>query len=452
MTAHTRDTLTPLQLNTLAKDLLETGLGNVWVEGEISGLAKPASGHVYFSLKDDRAQVRCAMFRHQASRVRFALENGTQVLARAKASLYEARGDYQLIVSSLEPAGAGALQRAFEALKKKLADEGLFEAERKLSLPSTIQRLGVITSATGAAIQDVLSVLKRRWPLMRVDVLPVLVQGASAPAEIIIQLNQAVQSGRYDCLLITRGGGSPEDLAAFNNEALARTIADADVPIVSAIGHEVDFTICDFVADARAPTPSAAAELLSPNQADMRATLANHWRRINTHVQWQMQARAQRLDRLQLRLMQQAPQARWQRHRERMVRLHARLQQAAQRTQQNQRQHLAMVALTLRQHHPKHSLSSNQQALKPLRNKLHQAFQQQWASKQQQASSTARALHAVSPLATVQRGYAVLEDADSSTPITSVHEAKATQNIHAKLRDGSLSMTVADVMPNDQPS
>lgn len=442
MTTHTRDTLTPSQLNTLAKDLLETGLGSVWVEGEISGLAKPASGHVYFSLKDDRAQVRCAMFRHQASRLRFTLENGTQVLARAKASLYEARGDYQLIVSSMEPGGAGALQRAFEALKKKLADEGLFDADRKQAIPPVIERLGVITSPTGAAVHDVLSVLKRRWPLMQVDVLPVLVQGASAPTEIIIQLNQALQSKRYDCLLITRGGGSPEDLAAFNDEALARTIADAHTPIISAIGHEVDFSICDFVADARAPTPSAAAELLSPDQMDVKTKLHNRHQRLSTRFQWQMQALAQRLDRLQLRLMQHGPQARLQHHRDRMIRLQARLTQATQTTQHTQQQRLAMMQLKLKQHHPKRMLANRQSMFTPMQNRLHAAFQQAFEKKKQNASSTARALHAISPLATMQRGYAVLKEANSGRKIESVKEAKLNQIITCILHDGSIDAKV----------
>src|SRR6478609_3894547 len=261
---NTRQVLSPVQLNTLARELLEGTFAQVWVEGEISNFARPASGHLYFTLKDEHAQVRCAMFRMKASALRFAPRNGLKVLVRGKLTLYEARGEFQLVLEHMEEAGEGALRRAFEELKARLAAEGLFAAERKRPLPAHVRRLGVITSPSGAAVRDVLSVLARRFPLVEVDVLPVQVQGETAPAQIVAMLQRAARSGRYDTLLLARGGGSLEDLWAFNDERLVRAIAASPIPVVSAIGHETDFSLSDFVADVRAPTPSVAAELLVP--------------------------------------------------------------------------------------------------------------------------------------------------------------------------------------------
>src|SRR6478752_8866993 len=268
-----RRVITPVQLNTLARELLEGAFAQVWVEGEISNFARPASGHVYFTLKDEHAQVRCAMFRAQASRLRFQPRNGMKVLVRGRLTLYEARGEYQLVLEHMEEGGEGALRRAFEELKARLAAEGLFDQARKRPLPRFARHLAVITSARGAAVRDVLTVLSRRWPLLSVDVLPVAVQGATAAAEIRTMLERASASGRYDVILVTRGGGSLEDLWSFNDEALARAIVASLVPVVSAVGHEIDFSLSDFAADLRAATPSAAAELLVPDQAELRTRL-----------------------------------------------------------------------------------------------------------------------------------------------------------------------------------
>src|SRR6185437_16242986 len=260
-----RHILTPSTLNRLVRGLLEDALSLVWIEGELSNVARPASGHLYFTLKDSGAQVRCAMFRPKNAALRFKPADGMQVLLRARVGLYEPRGEFQLVAESMEPAGEGALQRAFEQLKAKLDAEGLFDPARKRPLPRYARRIGVITSATGAAIRDVLSVLSRRWPLAEVEVLPVPVQGREAPPAIVAMLDKASRAARHDVLLVTRGGGSLEDLWAFNDEAVARAIHACAIPVVSAVGHEVDFSIADFVADLRAPTPSAAAELLVPD-------------------------------------------------------------------------------------------------------------------------------------------------------------------------------------------
>ncbi|RBH07639.1 exodeoxyribonuclease VII large subunit, partial [Xanthomonas oryzae pv. oryzae] len=261
--------LTPSQLNALARDLLEGSFPLVWVEAELSSVTRPSSGHLYFTLKDARAQIRCAMFKPKSTWLKFQPREGLRVLARGRLTLYEARGDYQLVLDHMEEAGEGALRRAFDALRARLAAEGLFDAERKQSLPAHVQRLAVITSPSGAAVRDVLSVLARRFPLLEVDLLPSLVQGDSAAAQITSLLQRADASGRYDVILITRGGGSLEDLWAFNDERLARAIAAAQTPVVSAVGHETDFSLSDFVADVRAPTPSVAAELLVPDQREL---------------------------------------------------------------------------------------------------------------------------------------------------------------------------------------
>ncbi|GAE55419.1 hypothetical protein XPR_2054, partial [Xanthomonas arboricola pv. pruni MAFF 301420] len=263
--------LTPSQLNTLARDLLEGSFPLVWVEAELSSVTRPSSGHLYFTLKDARAQIRCAMFKPKSTWLKFQPREGLRVLARGRLTLYEARGDYQLVLDHMEEAGEGALRRAFDELRARLAAEGLFDAERKQPLPAHVRRLAVITSPSGAAVRDVLSVLARRFPLLEVDLLPSLVQGDSAAAQITSLLQRADASGRYDVILITRGGGSLEDLWAFNDERLARTIAAAHTPVVSAVGHETDFSLSDFVADVRAPTPSVAAELLVPDQRELVA-------------------------------------------------------------------------------------------------------------------------------------------------------------------------------------
>ena len=265
--------LTPSQLNTLARDMLEGAFPLVWIEAELGNVARPASGHLYLTLKDARAQVRAAMFKPKSSWLKFVPREGMRVLARGRLTLYEARGEYQMVLDHMEEAGEGALRRAFEELKAKLAAEGLFDADRKRPLPAFATRIGVITSPTGAAVRDVLSVLGRRFALVQADVLPVQVQGASAAAQITRMLERAATSGRYDVLVLARGGGSLEDLWAFNDEALARAIAACPVPVVSAVGHETDFSLADFAADLRAPTPSVAAELLVPARDDIERRL-----------------------------------------------------------------------------------------------------------------------------------------------------------------------------------
>ena len=320
-----RDIFSISRLNSEVRAVLEGSFPLVWVEGEISNLASPRSGHLYFSLKDAQAQVRCALFRAKRQLLRFQPANGAQVLARARISFYEPRGDFQLIVEHLEPAGAGSAQREFEALKKRLQSEGLFDNERKKPLPAFPQRLGVITSASGAAIRDVIKVLRRRAPHIAVTIFPAQVQGKGAAEELLEALGIALQRADCDLLLLTRGGGSIEDLAAFNDERLARAVASAGIPIVSAVGHEIDFTITDFVADRRAPTPSAAAELISPDAAALLQTVGKLSQRLQAGVRRRLQVESQHLARLAGRLQRAAPANRLRQQQQRLDGLDLRL-------------------------------------------------------------------------------------------------------------------------------
>ncbi len=391
-----RKVLKPAQLNALARDLLEGSFAQVWVEGEISNFSRPASGHLYFTLKDDRAQVRCALFKQKAMYLRFQPRDGLQVLVRGRLTVYEARGDYQLALEHMEEAGEGALRRAFEELKAKLAAEGLFASERKRALPPFVRRLGVITSPSGAAVRDVLSVLGRRFPLVDVEVLPVPVQGEGAAAVIRAMLAKAIASVRYDALLLARGGGSLEDLWCFNDEALARDIAASPVPIVSAVGHEVDFTLADFAADLRAATPSAAAELLVPARDELAMRLRQSQRRLDTAIARRLVNLAQRNDQAWLRLQAQSPGSRLERGQLRLAALRQRLDQRIVR-----------------------GLEQRATALRGL----------------------GRTLNSVSPLATLARGYAIVRDAGGLV-LRRAADATTGQTLEVQLSEGRLPVKV----------
>jgi exodeoxyribonuclease VII large subunit len=431
-----RRVLKPAQLNALARDLLEGSFAQVWVEGEISNLSRPASGHLYFTLKDERAQVRCALFRMNAQRLRFVPRDGAQVLARGRLTLYEARGDYQLVLEHLEESGEGALRRAFEELKARLAAEGLFDEARKQPLPRFVRRLGVITSPSGAAVRDVLSVLARRWPLLEVDVLPVQVQGECAAAEITAMLRAAEASGRYDALLLTRGGGSLEDLFCFNDEALVRAVAACAVPIVAAIGHEVDFTLAEFAADLRAPTPSVAAERLVPDRAEV-AALANHARRrLDTALNRRRESLAQRVDQAQLRLQSLRPQWRLERMRLRLDATRARLDSALRGATGEAIDALRDLARRLERQHPQARLPLARQHVLSLRQRLEAATGRVIAARASRARELGRALAAVSPLATLDRGFVIVRRPDGGPVIASAADAKPGDLLDAQWADG----------------
>ncbi len=439
----TTEILTPSALNRLVRDLLADALPQVWVEGELSNVARPASGHLYFTLKDARAQIRCAMFKPQSTWLPFKPADGMQVLVRARVGLYEARGDYQLVVGHMEESGEGALRRQFEELKARLQAEGLFDEAHKRALPRFPCCIGVITSASGAAIRDVLSVLARRFPLACVEVLPVPVQGKDSPTAIAAMLQKANRAARHDVLLVTRGGGSLEDLAGFNDEAVARAIHASAIPVVSAVGHEIDFSISDFVADLRAPTPSAAAELLVPSGAELGRRLAQRRDRIATLARHRLEASGQHLDHLFARLQSRRPQARLAQGRERLQYLRGALRQCARRAVGERRARLVQLERRLDAQHPRHRLATLHQLLDEQRRGLRQVALRVLEQRRSALGSAGRALHAVSPLATLERGYAILFDADRRV-VRSVASVATDAEVLARLADGTMKLRRID--------
>lgn len=436
-----REIFTPSQLNTLARDLLEGSFPMIWVEAELGNVTKPASGHLYFTLKDARAQVRCAMFKPKSTWLKFIPREGLRVLARGRVTLYEARGEYQMVLDHMEEAGEGALRRAFEALRARLAEEGLFDEARKRALPAFPRRLAVITSPSGAVIRDILSVLGRRFPLIEVELLPTQVQGGSAAAQIAALLRRAGNSGRYDAIVIARGGGSLEDLWPFNDEALVRAVAASPVPVVSAVGHETDFTLADFAADVRAPTPSVAAELLVPSRQDLLGQLRAQQRRLDHHAQRQFQQRAQRLDRALLRLNAQRPQARLEQLTRRQAEARRRLDAAWQARLQRAQGRLRHAAAVLRAHDPQRRLAGLRERLLALQPRPQAAMVRALQRDALRLRALARSLEAVSPLATVSRGYALITNANGAV-VRSTAQVSSGDLVQARVADGTLSLKV----------
>ena len=407
MTQSRSDIFTVSKLNRFAKHILESEIGSIWISAEISNFVAASSGHWYFTLKDARAQVKAAMFKGANRKIRFTPKEGDKVLVRGDISLYEARGDYQLIASHMEPEGKGDLKLQFEQLKSKLASEGLFQQEHKQALPARPSRLGVITSPTGAAIRDVLTVLKRRSPGIEVIVFPASVQGATAPAELIGALNSAQQFGNLDAIILGRGGGSMEDLWCFNDELLARSIYACSIPVVSAVGHEIDFTICDFVADLRAATPSAAAELLSYSNDESIGQLQNLKRRMHSALRHQLQQCKQVLTKQQHQLQRMHPEFQIQQQWQRLDALHFSLKSNFA-WQQNQRQErLTLLAHRLAQQSPKNTVAQTNLKLSNLSQRLSNAMTKKLEYSQQRFANACHLLDTVSPLATLSRGYSI---------------------------------------------
>lgn len=444
-----RAILTPSQLNALARDLLEGAFPLIWVEGELSGVSRPGSGHIYFTLKDVRAQVRCALFKPRSQRLPFQPVDGMNVLLRARLTVYEARGDYQLIVDHMEEAGEGALRRAFELLKARLAEEGLFDPARRRALPRFVRRIGVITSPDGAAVRDVLSVMRRRFALVQVELLPVLVQGTNAARQIADMLQRADRSGRYDVLLLTRGGGSLEDLQAFNEEIVARAVAASSTPTVAAIGHESDISIVDLVADVRAPTPSAAAELLTPDASEIRNWLQQRVGDLARIQRRGLTQRAQRVDQLYLRLQSQRPAARLLQGRERLAMLHTRLQQQSRSALARVREACRRFAPRLQRIHPRIRIPLLQQRLSQARQHYAAGVARVLETRTLHLRSLGRALNAVSPLATLERGYAILHD-ENGLVLRHAADAHAGQKLRARLVDGELGLLVSSALPQSK--
>lgn len=439
-----REVLTVSQLNQRARLLLEDVFPQVWVEGELSNIARPASGHVYFTLKDRNAQVRCAIFKQQASRVRDLLRDGLLVRVRGRVSLYEGRGDYQMILDSVEAAGDGALRLAFEALKTALQAEGLFAQERKQALPKYPQRIGVITSPSGAVLHDIVSVFARRAPHVQLTLIPTAVQGREATVQIVRALALA-DSAQYDALILARGGGSLEDLWCFNEEVVARAVANCQTPIVSAIGHETDVSISDFVADIRAPTPSAAAELLAPDRAELLNRLRSAERQLGLRANEALTRKRIQLQHLRQRLRH--PRERLQQHNQRLDDLTLRLQRAIHAQVQRRNQNYNHLQARLAVQHPQEALTAHQQQLKNLQLRLARATEFNLKQTKQRLHALLQTLHVVSPLATLDRGYSILMTENEQHIIRSVDTVQPAQTVQARLADGYLTLQVQAITP-----
>ncbi|MGB5178028.1 MAG: exodeoxyribonuclease VII large subunit [Gammaproteobacteria bacterium] len=441
-----RDVYTVSRLNQTARKLLESGLARIWLEGELSNIARPSSGHLYFTLKDSKAQIRGAMFRSRNQLLRFRPEEGMQVLVRARVSLYEPRGDYQLIAEAMQEAGDGVLQRAFNALKLKLEQEGLFAAAGKLPLPALPTRIGVITSPSGAAIRDVLSVLQRRFPAIPVLIYPVAVQGKDAGKEIAAMIETASRRNECDVLILTRGGGSLEDLWAFNEEIVARALHDCSLPVVSAVGHEVDFTIADFVADQRAATPSAAAELVSPEQSEWLAQLSALQVRGARHIQQRLNDARQRLNWLQQRLQFRHPGQYLRQLAQRLDELEQRSRLTIRSYFNNLHSTLNAATAALKQTTPGYRISRTELQLQALTQRLRTTMNAVLQSRQRQLAVVCKSLDTISPLATLDRGYAIVTRQADQRILHEASSVKPGEQVTARLADGQLLCNVDKII------
>jgi exodeoxyribonuclease VII large subunit len=433
-----RDVYTPSRLNREARILLERGLPALWVEGEISNLSRPASGHWYFSLKDAAAQLRCAMFRQKNLFIRFAPKDGMHVQIRGRVSLYEPRGDYQFLVDHIEEAGEGALRRRFELLKTQLAAEGLFAQERKRPLPTLPRRIGVITSPTGAAVRDILHQLQRRFCTIPVLIYPVPVQGATAAPQIAAAIRCAAARAECDVLILARGGGSLEDLWAFNEEVVARAIFDCTIPIVSGVGHEVDFTIADLVADVRAPTPSAAAErVTTPDSHEWMRIFGQHARHLHTTLRRHLSRHADRIGWLERRLDQVHPGAELRRRSNRLNELTQRLGRCLSHALYRKHSDVSQLAARLRHGSPEMHITTVKHRVDVLEARLQRTLHRQVDQLQARFEKATGRLSAVSPLATLQRGYAIVTTVTDRV-VTDASALAQGELIKARLAKGTL--------------
>ncbi|MGO4998578.1 exodeoxyribonuclease VII large subunit [Oceanisphaera sp. W20_SRM_FM3] len=435
---------TVTHLNRHARLLLEGELGTVAISGEISNLSIPTSGHWYFSLKDSQSQLRCAMFKGNNRSVAFRPKNGDQVLIFGKVTLYEPRGDYQLVAQTMAPAGEGLLKQQYEALKQRLFEEGLFADSLKQALPPHPTRIGIISSPTGAALQDILSVLARRAPHLQVIIYPAQVQGEPAAAQLIAALAAANQRAETDVLILARGGGSLEDLWCFNDERLVRAIAASHLPVVSAVGHEVDFTLSDFVADLRAPTPSAAAELIS-RDGDAQQAQYQQWQQRLQQAQrrYLLQSR-QLLERLHARLRRQHPRQQLQQQAQQLDQLQVRLHRAFRQCLTQAQQRLAQSQLRLNHQHPAQQLQGSRLALQALQTRLHTQMHTRLQRNQHQLALAGSRLNAISPLATLARGYSITQH--NAQVITAASQVQVGDTLRTRLAQGEVVSRVEQVV------
>lgn len=447
MNKSSNTTLSVSQLNREAKRLLEASFSFIRVEGELTNLARPASGHWYFTLKDGKSQVRCAMFRSRSQHLGFRPSEGDQVIVTAKVSLFEGRGDFQLICEQMMPSGEGQLQKAFEQLKQQLNKQGFFDPERKQSLPRHPRHIGVITSASGAAIHDILHVLQRRFPGMPVNLYPSAVQGTEAADQLIAAIELANRHAECDVLIVGRGGGSLEDLWPFNEIRVAEAIVASKLPVVSAVGHETDTTISDLVADYRAPTPSAAAEVLSPDQVFLKERTRHYRQRLSQQIVRSLQQAQQRLDIAQLTLKHPG---------ERLQLQQQQLQQIEIKLIRHLNQHLNQQSTLLEQnkrrlHRQQPRFTQSKQQVETLAQQLQQCVEAQLRHHQFALQQTARRLNSISPLATLERGFSLLLDPHGQV-IQSIEDAPVGNQIRAKLKDGELLCHIIDQTVTSQTS
>ncbi|MBT6504409.1 MAG: exodeoxyribonuclease VII large subunit [Deltaproteobacteria bacterium] len=437
--------LTITELTRGIKHLLEGNLGRVFLQGEISNLARPNSGHLYFNVKDDNAQIAGVMFRSVAQRTRFALENGLEILLHGRITVYEPRGVYQLIVDRVEPLGAGAFQLAFEQMKSRLSAEGLFDPEYKQPLPFLPRGIGVVTSPSGAAIRDILNVLGRRFPSIPILINPVSVQGDVAAKEIASAIGHFQGMENIDLLIVGRGGGSVEDLWSFNEEVVARAIFKSKIPIISAVGHETDFTIADFVADLRAPTPSAAAELAVPLLSDLTDRVGNVGRRLISSLQQQLQVHGEALNYYQKRL--RSPQWVIQRHMQRVDELNGRLSNLIYNQLQGADNRQESLYQQLRHHSPLPRIEQSQIRIKDLKRQLLSQSSLILERNRNRLQAQTQLLNSASPLSIMDRGYAMVTDSENR-PLTSVKAVKVNSPFSVLVPDGLIRGRVETVVPS----
>ena len=432
------------ELNKKAKSLLEKGIPKLWIEGEISNLAKPASGHMYFSLKDEMSQIRCAWFRQRQLQNTLNIVNGSKMLALGKIGLYEPRGEYQFIVEKMEIAGEGDLKRKYEDLKRKLSAEGIFSEENKSELPNLPKRIGVITSPSGAAVQDILTVLNRRFPIIPIIIFPVAVQGEQAAPQIQNALEKANFRADCDLLILARGGGSLEDLWAFNEEIVARAIFDSEIPIISAIGHETDVTISDFTADLRAPTPSGAAELAVPDQHDWIKSIDNISEKINTIVTQQINSKSQLSDWINKRLSQSSPMMTVKRQIEKSNNLQKMLSSSILQNLSRQEKNIHQLKSNLNEVSPRLKIHTQLSRIKELNQKITSCSDHLLEGLNNRIKLASKTLNSVSPLRTLDRGYAIARDAKTKNVIMSADTIEIENDIEVKLAKGEIKVTVIE--------
>ncbi|MBG9997674.1 exodeoxyribonuclease VII large subunit [Pseudoalteromonas sp. NSLLW24] len=432
------------RLNREIRTILEQGFASLVLTGEISNFITPASGHWYFSLKDDKAQIKAAMWRGNNRNQSYRPVNGAQVTVKARVSLYEPRGDYQLIVEHMEPAGEGQLKQEFDALKMRLAAEGLFSSAHKQPLPQNINRIGVITSATGAAIKDILTVLKRRAPQLEVIIYPAMVQGKEAHVHLINQIELANARDEVDVLILGRGGGSLEDLWCFNHEQLARAIFKSELPIVSAVGHEIDTTISDYVADVRAATPSAAAELVSPNTQELHNKVTQLVNRLSNAFKHGIADKRALATQLQHRLNLCHPRNQLNQKSQRLDELSIALQQAMRNRLYQQERTLNNLTPRLMRQSPDKKLATASHQLSQLQARLNQAIQHQLQQANNSLALQASRLDSVSPLNVLARGYSITKTQQGKV-VKSVGQIKTGDVLITELVDGSIESQVIPV-------